>query len=214
VDSFQAVGCRYLVSLRVGLNVISEFCGLLAVPFPSLFCVLLRLWLGLAGAVAGALSGIGSRIVSLGFSGLFGLGVGRSLGLAFALGLAVWSLSSAFGLSGLGLCRRFQAVGFGFVPSLSGSRVWFFSFVVVGLAELQPVLHGWPGCFLARCGGGFRLVAAGCCQSGGVGVSALCGTAVRRAFAVRGKMRYLQCPTSQSKGLPAIPAGKVSLFHR
>jgi hypothetical protein len=72
VGGFQAVGWRCLVSLRVGLSVISEFCGLLALPFPSLFCVLLRLWLGLAGAVAGVFSVIGGLVVPLGFSGLFG----------------------------------------------------------------------------------------------------------------------------------------------
>jgi hypothetical protein len=112
------------------------------------------------------------------------------------------------------LVVRFRPVGFGFVPPLSGSRVGFFSFVVVGLAELQPVLHGWPGGFLIRCGGGFRLVAVGCCQSGGVGVPALCGSAVQRAFPVRGKIRHIQCPTSQSKGLPAVPAGEVFSFQR
>jgi len=112
--------------------------------------VLLGLWLGLAGAVAGVFVRHGWPGRFPGFSGLYGLGGGRSLGLACALGAG-----------GLVFAVRFRPVGFGFVPPLSGNRAWVhavpfwqsgwvFSFVVVSLAGLQPVLHGWPGGFLAR----------------------------------------------------------------
>jgi len=46
----------------------------------------------------------------------------------------------------------------------------------------------------------------------GTDVSALYGSAVWRFFRVRAKISVILCPTSQSKGLPAVPAGEVFVF--
>ena len=61
-----------------------------------------------------------------------------------------------------------------------------------------------------------------CClllQSGAVSLAGLvsfllCGNAVWRVIRVRGKISVILCPTSQSKGLPAVPAGKVNFYQR
>jgi hypothetical protein len=111
VGGFQVVGCRCLVSLRVGLSVISEFCGLLVFFRHHAFFVCCRVVVWVPGAVAGVLSGMGGWVVFLGFSGLFGLGVGRSLGLAVPWGwrfgfgrplsaCRVWVCAAAFRQSG------------------------------------------------------------------------------------------------------------------
>jgi len=60
---------------------------------------------------------------------------------------------------------------------------------------------------------GFGLAVVGCGQPGGFGfipVVRHCGAA---GFSGSGP-NILICPTSQSKGLPAIPAGEVFSFHR
>jgi len=84
------------------------------------------------------------------------------------------------------VCRHYQAVGIGFLFWAS----WF----VAG------------GC-------GFGLVSVGCFWAGGVGVFSVvrqCGAA---GFSGSGQASS-SCPTSQSKGLPAVPAGEVGFFHR
>ncbi len=107
-----------------------------------------------------------------------------------------------FGLSGLVLCRRRQAVGVG-----------FFRVVLASLAGLQSAILVIP------------LGSVACCSSRALSAWRVwflsryaamrqCGNAVWRVVRVRGKMSFILCPTSQSKGLPAIPAGEVGFFHR
>ncbi|MDD2725626.1 MAG: hypothetical protein PHH59_16625 [Methylovulum sp.] len=106
------------------MSVISAFCGLLALPFPSL---LSGLWLVL-GVL---LSGIGGGVVSLASGGLFGWGLGRNPGLAFALRSPCW----VFRL-------HFRPVGSGFCVAAPKRAKWVFGFVPVGFAGLPSVLRG------------------------------------------------------------------------
>ena len=107
----------------------------------------------------------------------------------------------------------------GFVAILFGNRGCaftfkqsglFFCFAAVGFVVLQSVCVAWLW-VLPAVAGGFGLLTVGCCQSGGSGafpVVRQCGTAGCSGSNI------LICPTSQSKGLPAVPAGKVFVFHR
>jgi len=123
------------------------------------------------------LSGIGARVVSLGFSGLFGWGFGLNSGLALASRLSVGFLSALFGLSGLGFASSFSSGRSGFlVLCLSGLRgcsrccvAWLLVVPVVASGfqvGRYRVLSGWRRwCFLRsvalRCSGAAGFSGAG-----------------------------------------------------
>jgi len=98
---FQAVGCRCWVSLRVGLSVISESCGLLALPFPFMFRVL-RSGVWAVSCGCGCVVRHRWRCRFLGFWRFVWLGFLVEFKLGFCLAVAL----------------------FGFSPSLSACRVW------------------------------------------------------------------------------------------
>ena len=116
--------------------------------------------------------------------------------------LAVCWLGVFGKLSGLLLlcgCRS------GFCPPFSACQIWAVCchYQAVGIGFLFG-LAGWAFWFVAGGFGGFGLVSVGCCRAGGVGffpVVRLCGAA---GFSGSGQASS-SCPTSQSKGLPAVP---------
>jgi hypothetical protein len=59
--------------------------------------------------------------------------------------------------------------------------------------------------------GGFGLVIVGCGQSGGVGVSALCGVAVRRVVRVRAK-RHPHAQQASQRDCPPFRLAKSVFF--
>ncbi len=110
----EAVAWLCLVFLRIGLIVISEFCGLLALPFPYRFRGLWKLWRGRLAAGVGFLSGIGFyrllhcwRIVGLGFL--------ASSPVRFCCAVAGWVF-----------VRRFRPVGFGLFAVTVKLSEWVF----------------------------------------------------------------------------------------
>jgi len=196
---FRAVGWLCWVSLRVGLSVIFEFCVLETGSFPYRFRGLWKLWLGRLAAAEGCLSGIGFcrslhcwRFVWLGF-------------LASSSVRFCWAVVGWFFCRPLPACRDWVCAA---AFRRSGRVVVF---VVAGLVGLQAFCHDWPGGFLARCGGCFRLVAGGCCQSGGVAVSALCGSAVWRVFRVRAK-RHPHAQQASQRDCPPFRLAKFLFF--
>jgi len=100
--AWGAVGWLCLVSLRVGLSVISEFCVLATGSSPYRFRGLWKLWLGRLVAVDGFSFGIvpcrSASLLAVCWLGVF---VGLSVSLLLC-GCRSGFLPSVFGLSGLG----------------------------------------------------------------------------------------------------------------
>jgi len=76
---------------------------------------------------------------------------------------------------------------------------------------LQSVCIAWL-LVLPVVASGFGLVVAVCGQSGGVGFSALCGSAVWRAFPVRAK-RHPHAQQASQRDCPPFRLAKLVFYH-
>jgi hypothetical protein len=108
---------------------------------------------------------------------------------------------------------RFQPVGFGLLPvtiKLS-ELVFVLGWLACGTAFRFLWLAGWIFWLMASGFGGFGLVSVGCCRAGGVGGSALCGSAVLQAFRVWAK-RHPHAQQASQRDCPPFRLVKSVFF--
>jgi len=131
--------------------------------------------------------------------------------------LGMWAALPAFALrlSGWGFDLNFWPVGFGlgFVTCHRAHRG--FSFVVLRPYRVATILSGLAWLLGLPCvPRGFGRGAVGCCQSGGVVISALCGSVALRAFLGVGQMSPINAQQAGQRDAPPVGGFGVWFFIR